>query len=52
VSDSSASEPVMREASTTSDTGRGLHLINWLAHRWGSRLTPKGKIVWVEQRLP
>lgn len=51
VSDSSASEPMMREASTTSDTGRGLQLINWLAHRWGSRLTPKGKIVWIEQRL-
>ncbi|MBB2910903.1 serine phosphatase RsbU (regulator of sigma subunit)/anti-sigma regulatory factor (Ser/Thr protein kinase) [Streptosporangium becharense] len=52
VSDTSASAPVMREMSSTSDTGRGLHLINWLAHRWGSRTTPKGKIVWIEQRLP
>ncbi|MFC7649140.1 ATP-binding protein [Streptosporangium lutulentum] len=52
VSDHSPDVPVMREASTTDDTGRGLYLINWLAHRWGSRMTPKGKIVWVEQRLP
>jgi anti-sigma regulatory factor (Ser/Thr protein kinase) len=52
VSDYSPAVPVMREAATDDDTGRGLYLINWLAHRWGSRLTPKGKIVWVELKLP
>ncbi|MEU7453840.1 ATP-binding SpoIIE family protein phosphatase [Streptosporangium roseum] len=52
VTDRSLAMPVMREAGSGDDTGRGLHLINWLAHRWGSRLTPKGKVVWVEQSLP
>ncbi|SNT14111.1 Serine phosphatase RsbU, regulator of sigma subunit [Streptosporangium subroseum] len=52
VSDYSPAVPVMREAAADDDTGRGIYLINWLAHRWGSRLTPKGKIVWVELKLP
>ncbi|MFF0310618.1 SpoIIE family protein phosphatase [Streptosporangium sp. NPDC004379] len=52
VADRSPLPPVMREAGSDDDTGRGLHLINWLAHRWGTRPTPDGKIVWVEQRLP
>ncbi|MET9069701.1 SpoIIE family protein phosphatase [Streptosporangium sandarakinum] len=52
VADRSPARPVMREAGSDDDTGRGLHLINWLAHRWGTRPTPDGKIVWVEQRLP
>ncbi|WP_326824540.1 SpoIIE family protein phosphatase [Streptosporangium sp. NBC_01639] len=52
VTDHSLVMPVMREAGSEDDTGRGLHLINWLAHRWGSRVTPKGKVVWVEQSLP
>ncbi|MEU6742010.1 SpoIIE family protein phosphatase [Streptosporangium sandarakinum] len=52
VADRSPARPVMREAGSDDDTGRGLHLINWLAHRWGTRPTPEGKIVWVEQRLP
>ncbi|MFF4414607.1 SpoIIE family protein phosphatase [Streptosporangium sp. NPDC001559] len=52
VSDRSTVLPSMRDAGSDDDTGRGLHLVNWLAHRWGSRTTPKGKVVWVEQRLP
>ncbi|MEV8632573.1 SpoIIE family protein phosphatase [Streptosporangium sp. NPDC051023] len=52
VTDSSSVLPVMRDAGSEDDTGRGLSLINWLAHRWGSRPTEKGKVVWVEQRLP
>ncbi|GAA3085241.1 SpoIIE family protein phosphatase [Streptosporangium carneum] len=52
VTDRSSVLPAMREAGSEDDTGRGLYLINWLAHRWGSRQTPKGKVVWVEQLLP
>ncbi|MEU1875674.1 SpoIIE family protein phosphatase [Streptosporangium sp. NPDC020072] len=52
VSDRSTVLPSMRDAGSDDDTGRGLHLVNWLAHRWGSRTTAKGKVVWVEQRLP
>ncbi|MBB4920264.1 ATP-binding SpoIIE family protein phosphatase [Streptosporangium saharense] len=52
VSDRSTVLPSMRDAGSEDDTGRGLHLVNWLAHRWGSRTTSKGKVVWVEQRLP
>ncbi|GGL57554.1 ATP-binding SpoIIE family protein phosphatase [Planomonospora parontospora] len=51
VADRSPSMPVMREAAGTDDSGRGLQLINWMAHRWGTRPTPQGKIVWVEQKL-
>ncbi|MEU0520467.1 SpoIIE family protein phosphatase [Streptosporangium sp. NPDC006007] len=52
VADRSAVLPTMREVGGDADSGRGLYLVNWLAHRWGSRPTPKGKVVWVEQRLP
>ncbi|MBG0815781.1 SpoIIE family protein phosphatase [Planomonospora sp. ID82291] len=51
VADRSLAMPVMREATGTDDSGRGLQLINWVAHRWGTRPTPQGKIVWVEQKL-
>ncbi|MFC4062564.1 SpoIIE family protein phosphatase [Planomonospora corallina] len=52
VADRSFALPVVREASGTDDSGRGLALIRWMSHRWGTRLTPQGKIVWVEQKLP
>ncbi|GHH66370.1 hypothetical protein GCM10017673_11740 [Streptosporangium violaceochromogenes] len=52
VADRAPTLPSMREAGSEDDSGRGLHLINWLAHRWGSRPTPQGKVVWVEQLLP
>ncbi|MEV7011269.1 SpoIIE family protein phosphatase [Streptosporangium sp. NPDC051022] len=52
VTDRSSALPAMREAGSEDDSGRGLFIVNWLAHRWGSRITPKGKVVWVEQQLP
>ncbi|RJL34615.1 ATP-binding SpoIIE family protein phosphatase [Bailinhaonella thermotolerans] len=52
IADRSAAVPSMRKAAPDDETGRGLQLINLLAHRWGTRQTPEGKIVWCEQRLP
>jgi anti-sigma regulatory factor (Ser/Thr protein kinase) len=52
VSDGSSAVPALRSPSPDDDTGRGLQLIKRFAHRWGTRPTPQGKIVWVEQRLP
>ncbi|MFJ5307290.1 ATP-binding protein [Streptomyces sp. NPDC088350] len=34
-----------------SENGRGLFLVDALAHRWGSRLVEEGKEVWFELRL-
>lgn len=44
--------PLLRHASSTDESGRGLHLVSQLAKRWGSRRTGAGKIVWFEQSLP
>ncbi|MFI1757327.1 ATP-binding protein [Streptomyces sp. NPDC020571] len=33
---------------TYEENGRGLQLVDGLAQRWGSRLTPDGKVVWFE----
>nr|WP_225311670.1 SpoIIE family protein phosphatase [Microbispora cellulosiformans] len=52
VADGSASTPAPRTATPDEDTGRGLQLIKRFAYRWGTRPTPYGKIVWVEQHLP
>lgn len=42
----------MRHARTTDEDGRGLFLVAQLAHRWGTRYTTDGKIVWAEEHLP
>jgi hypothetical protein len=34
------------------ENGRGLHVVSQLSHRWGSRRTPTGKVVWCEQEVP
>ncbi|MEU8918648.1 ATP-binding SpoIIE family protein phosphatase [Streptomyces nigrescens] len=52
VSDASSSSPRMRHARTTDENGRGLFLVAQLAHRWGTRYTADGKIVWAEEHLP
>jgi anti-sigma regulatory factor (Ser/Thr protein kinase) len=52
VTDASPMMPMQRNAGEEDSNGRGLQLINWLAHRWGTRVTRSGKVVWVEQRLP
>lgn len=46
VRDSSALQPVMRHSDPTAPGGRGLALVNVLAHSWGVTRTPDGKKVW------
>ncbi|MGK5440543.1 SpoIIE family protein phosphatase [Micromonospora sp. URMC 105] len=49
VHDSSNRRPVKRPVDGYSDTGRGLHIIERLAHAWGSAPLPgTGKTVWFE----
>ncbi|MBD0688926.1 SpoIIE family protein phosphatase [Streptomyces sp. CBMA123] len=52
VADRESGTPRMREARTEDEGGRGIHLVNELAHRWGSRRTADGKVVWFELELP
>jgi anti-sigma regulatory factor (Ser/Thr protein kinase) len=51
VSDTSDSSPRLRHARTTDEGGRGLFLVAQMSHRWGTRYTPDGKIVWAECAL-
>lgn len=44
--------PRLRRPATDEEGGRGMRLVNELAHRWGSRVTRTGKVVWAELRLP
>jgi anti-sigma regulatory factor (Ser/Thr protein kinase) len=50
--DNGYAQPRQRRAQETDEGGRGLQLVSLLAERWGSRRTPKGKIVWFELDLP
>ena len=52
VLDNSAALPRLRHAGRDEECGRGLEVVSQLAHRWGARRTPTGKIVWCEQTLP
>lgn len=52
VADSDAHTPRMRSLAEDDEGGRGMHLVNELAHRWGSRTTRHGKVVWFELELP
>lgn len=45
-------QPRRRRARDTDEGGRGLQLVDLLSAGWGSRRTPKGKIVWFELDLP
>ncbi|MFI8091045.1 sodium/proline symporter PutP [Streptomyces sp. NPDC086080] len=49
VSDGSGTSPRPRHARTTDEGGRGLMIVAQLAHRWGTRHTPSGKVIWTEQ---
>jgi PAS domain S-box-containing protein len=49
--DDGYAQPRQRRAQETDEGGRGLQLVSLLAERWGSRRTPKGKIVWFELTL-
>ena len=48
VRDTSARVPVARHYGRSSMTGRGLHLVEALADRWGVDEVPGGKVVWFE----
>ncbi|GAB7106420.1 SpoIIE family protein phosphatase/ATP-binding protein [Streptomyces phaeofaciens JCM 4814] len=52
VSDSSNTSPHLRYAAMTDEGGRGLFLVAQLTDRWGTRYTPRGKVIWAEQPLP
>jgi len=52
VSDASSTAPHLRWAATTDEGGRGIFLVAQLAHRWGTRYTADGKVIWSEQLLP
>jgi anti-sigma regulatory factor (Ser/Thr protein kinase) len=51
VSDGSSTSPRLRHARTTDEGGRGLFLVGQFTHRWGTRYTTTGKIIWAEQNL-
>ncbi|MFE7553911.1 SpoIIE family protein phosphatase [Streptomyces gardneri] len=51
VADGSSTSPRLKHARTTDEGGRGLFLIAQMAHRWGTRYTPTGKVIWAEQQL-
>ncbi len=50
VADANPILPVMRTHGTDAGTGRGLHVIERMASRWGSYNVEGGKIVWFEIR--
>ncbi|MEV4257253.1 ATP-binding SpoIIE family protein phosphatase, partial [Spirillospora sp. NPDC049652] len=52
VLDRSAALPRLRHAADDDENGRGLLVVSQLAHRWGTRRTPAGKVVWCEQIVP
>ncbi|MFG2915089.1 SpoIIE family protein phosphatase [Kitasatospora sp. NPDC048298] len=52
ISDASNTSPRLRRARSTDEGGRGLFLVAQLTHRWGTRHTPNGKVIWAEQELP
>lgn len=52
VLDRSAALPRLRHATDEEENGRGLLVVSQLAHRWGSRRTATGKVVWCEQLIP
>ncbi|HEX6468923.1 MAG TPA: SpoIIE family protein phosphatase [Streptosporangiaceae bacterium] len=52
VRDGSAELPRIRHASDEEESGRGLQVVSRMAHRWGTRRTPEGKVVWCEQTIP
>ncbi|MEU8774913.1 SpoIIE family protein phosphatase [Streptomyces sp. NPDC048606] len=48
VSDGSSTAPHLRRAANTDEGGRGLFLVAQLAQAWGTRYTPRGKVIWAE----
>ncbi|GAA1400771.1 SpoIIE family protein phosphatase [Kitasatospora putterlickiae] len=52
VADAGGQAPQLRPFAEQDEGGRGMFLVSELAHRWGSRLTRDGKVVWAELELP
>ena len=52
VADAGGQTPQLRETGEQEEGGRGMFLVGELAHRWGSRITRNGKVVWAELELP
>ncbi|MFC9974738.1 SpoIIE family protein phosphatase [Spirillospora sp. NPDC127200] len=52
VLDGSAALPRLRHAADDDENGRGLLVVSQVAHRWGTRRTASGKVVWCEQLVP
>ncbi|GAA0671350.1 SpoIIE family protein phosphatase [Kitasatospora atroaurantiaca] len=52
VADSGGQAPRVRSSAEEDEGGRGMHLVSELAHRWGTRPTKEGKVVWAELELP
>jgi len=52
VGDDNHALPLLCHPPPTSETGRGLDLIDHLASHWGSTRTDTGKLVWFVLRLP
>ncbi|MEV6209697.1 SpoIIE family protein phosphatase [Kitasatospora sp. NPDC051914] len=52
VSDAGSQAPRLRSSAEEDEGGRGMHLVSELAHRWGTRPTKEGKVVWAEVELP
>ncbi|MGI5320882.1 ATP-binding protein [Actinomadura nitritigenes] len=52
VLDRSAALPRLRRAEDDDENGRGLLVVSQIAHRWGTRRTAAGKVVWCEQIVP
>lgn len=48
VGDRSTDVPVIRAVDVRASAGRGLHLLDALADRWGVDLSADGKVVWAE----
>ncbi|MEU6536660.1 SpoIIE family protein phosphatase [Streptomyces sp. NPDC047000] len=51
IGDDSPLVPRMRHALLSDEGGRGLFLVDQLAHRWGATRLSTGKVVWFEQSL-
>src|SRR4051794_25466787 len=48
VGDASVRLPMLRRASTVSERGRGIFILDAMATRWGVDPAPTGKTVWAE----
>jgi hypothetical protein len=51
VSDNAGGTPELQTTTPNSTGGRGLHIVEQLARRWGSLIQSDGKQVWAELPL-